>query len=102
MGGEPLGPVIVWVIGGTIDQINTGVAAVEWSYRWTAPSDPGEIVSYAFQFWCGDPGGSDGGYPAGLQRTVDIVAQAGPAPTAAPTAEPPDEADRSGLIPETS
>lgn len=95
--GEPLGPVIVWVIGETTVQIATGVTAVDWTYRWTAPTDPNEIVSYAFQFWCGDPSGWEGGYPASLQRTVDIVAQAGPAPTTTPLVEP----DPPNVIPET-
>ena len=96
-GGDPLGPVIVWLIGVTTDQIATGLTAAEWTYRWTAPTDPSEIASYTFQFWCGDPNGWEGGYPADLQRTVDIVAQAGPPPSTVPLTE----FDAPHVIPET-
>ncbi len=85
--GEPSGPLIVWVIGETTDQITTGVTAVEWTYRWTAPTDVGQIRTHTFQFWCGDPVGWDGGYPIALQRVVDMVAQAGPASPTAPLIE---------------
>ena len=96
-GGEPLGPLVVWVIGVGTDRIVTGVTAVEWTYGWTAPTVPNEITTYSFQFWCGDPTGWVGGYPSDLQRTVDIVAQAGPGPTTVPLVEP----DPPNPIPET-
>jgi hypothetical protein len=86
-GGQPSGPVVVWLIGATTSQVATDVTATEWTYRWTAPTDPNEITGYTFQFWCGDPTGWEGGYPVDLQRTVDIVAQAGPVPITVPLVE---------------
>ncbi len=95
----PVGPVIVWVIADTTERIDTGLTAPNWTYRWSAPTDPARFGSYAFQFWCGDPSGWQGGYPSTLQRTVDMVAQSGPPSiTTAPAldADPLSEA-----IPET-
>ena len=85
--GEAAGPVVVWVIAATtdaVDRIDTGVTAADWTYRWTAPTDPGLIGSYSFQFWCGEPDGWQGGYPSELQITIDMVAQVAPAAPAAP------------------
>ena len=98
IGGASPGSLVVWVISDSTERIATGVTAVDWTYRWMAPSDPNEIASFTFQFWCGDPSGWQGGYPAELQRTVDMVAQAGPPPT---ISAPLIEADPPSVIPET-
>ncbi len=97
IGGASPGSLIVWVISDSTERLATGVTAVDWTYRWIAPSDPNEIASFTFQFWCGDPSGWQG-YPAELQRTVDMVAQAGPPPT---ISAPLIEADPPSVIPET-
>jgi hypothetical protein len=86
-GGQPLGPVIVWMISDTTDVVDTGITAADWVYEWVAPTDPALIRSYAVQFWCGDPAGWQGGYPAELQLTIDIVAQAAPPATTSPLIE---------------
>jgi len=96
--GSAPGSLVVWVISDTTDVIDTGVTATGWVYQWTAPTDEDEIASHTFQFWCGDPSGWQGGYPADLQRTVDMVAQAVPLPA---TATPLIEADPAPVIPET-
>lgn len=96
--GSAPGSLVVWVISDTTDVIDTGVTATEWTYQWTAPTDENEIASHTFQFWCGDPSGRQGGYPADLQRTVDIVAQALPLPA---TVTPLIEAGPDLVIPET-
>ena len=87
--GQSLSPVIVWVIAAQTERIDTGLTATEWTYRWIAPTDPSEFASYTFQFWCGDPSGWEGGYPSELQRSVDMVAQAGPPPTTTPPGDIP-------------
>ena len=97
--GQPLGPVIVWTISDTTDRLDTGVTATGWTYRWTAPTNPDLIRSYTFQFWCGDPAGWQGGYPADLQRTIDMVAQIAPTSTTIPLIEVDTPSDP---IPETN
>ena len=77
--GRVLGPVQIWQVGATVTVISTDVTAAQWSYRWTAPSTPEEIV---LQPWCGSPDGYSGGYPANLQVEVIFVAQDAPAPAA--------------------
>jgi hypothetical protein len=96
--GASPGSLVVWVISDSTERVATGVTAVDWTYRWVAPSDLNEIASFTFQFWCGDPSDWQGGYPAELQRTVDMVAQAGPPPS---TTTPLIEADPPSVIPET-
>ena len=95
--GSAPGSLVVWVISETTEQIATGVTATEWTYQWTAPTDPNLIASHTFQFWCGDPSSWQGGYPADLQRTVDVVAQVAPTPTTSPLTE----ATPPVVIPET-
>jgi hypothetical protein len=82
--GVALGPVEIWEVGESISVLNTGVTAADWSYDWTAPAEPAEIV---LQVWCGDPSNYEGGYPQNMQIDVVFVAQV-PAPTTIAAADP--------------
>ncbi len=84
-------PLVVWIIAAeTTDVIDTGITSGSWSYTWTAPTDERNAGSFTFQFWCGDPAGFAGGYPASLQQHVDMVASEAPPKTTARTeSEPP-------------
>jgi hypothetical protein len=94
---DPLGPLVVDIIGIDAERLDTGITAERWVYEWTAPTEPDEIATHTFQFWCGDPTTYRGGYPLELQRTVDVVAQvAATTTTIAPNPQPP-----SGTIPTT-
>jgi hypothetical protein len=94
-----MGPVVLWIVGTTTQVVRTRVTAEVWTYDWTAPVDESEFSSFTFQFWCGDPTGFAGGYPAGLQQIVDMVATAPPVTTTIP---PLDESSPpAAVIPET-
>jgi hypothetical protein len=90
--------VTVWIIGDAsddIDVVDTGISSASWTFVWAAPTDEASFDSFTFQFWCGDPDGA--GYPADLQRRVDMVASAGP-PVTPPLTESEPAAP---IIPET-
>ncbi len=78
--GRVGGPLVVWVIGDTTEQVVTRTSGAAWTYDWVAPTDPARIRSYAFQFWCGVPASQPIGYPLDLQPTVDMVASLPPTP----------------------
>ncbi len=81
--GRPLGPVVIWEVGATVDAVTTAITDTTWSLDWRSP--PAADVD-VLQVWCGDPATSTGGYPAELQIEVVYVAQDSPAPAPASSA----------------
>jgi hypothetical protein len=90
---SPLGPVVIWEIGDTVNVIPTGVTAASWSYDWTAPAVAQPL---ALQVWCGDPSAYAGGYPEALQIEVVFVAQEAPTTTTTVAAAPHTEIPETG------